>query len=106
MADAKDIGKKAALEVVDQLKDKGWKIEDWDPKEPHAKDILATSQGKRMLVHIQSALEPNNPPHMTPPEIENMKERAQNMNADAYEARVKIDRNLNKVGDIGWGRIE
>lgn len=105
MVDAKEIGKKAALEVVDHLEDQGWKIQDWDPKEPHAKDIIATSNKGKMMVHVQSSMEPNNPPHMTQPEIENMKERAKNRKAEAYEARVKLDGDLKVVGDIGWNRV-
>lgn len=105
MVEASDIGKKAEVEVVNQLKNTGWRIEDWDPEAHGAKDIIAEGEGKRLMVHVQSAITPNNPPKMTGPEIENMKRRAANRGATAYQARVQIDQNLNRVGDIGWQRI-
>jgi Holliday junction resolvase len=105
MVEASDIGRKAEVEVVNQLKNTGWRIEDWDPEAHGAKDIMAEAGGKKLMVHVQSAISPNNPPDMTGPEIENMKRRAENFRATAFQARVQIDRNLNRVGDIRWKKI-
>ncbi len=105
MMEEPKITKMAESEVVNQLKRKGWNIQNWDPQAEGSKDIVASSANKRIYVQVQSSLAPNNPPDLTPPEMETMAARARKDGAECYQARVMLDQDLNRVGDIGWKKI-
>ncbi|MFO8050619.1 MAG: hypothetical protein R6V01_02830 [Thermoplasmatota archaeon] len=100
-----DLTKKAEIEVVNQLRQVGWNVQNWDPEAEGAKDIEAEAAGKKILVQVQTARAPNNPPDISRPEMENLMVRAQRRNAEAYQARVRMDQNANRVGNIGWKKL-
>jgi Holliday junction resolvase len=100
-----NITKKGEIEVVNQLRGRGWNVQSWDPSAEGSRDIVATSGGKKIFVQVQTAEAPDNPQNLTKPEMETMAARARRENAECYQARVKLDQDLNRVGDIGWMKI-
>lgn len=100
-----NITKKGEIEVVNQLKQAGWNVQDWDPSAEGSKDIIASSSGKKIMVQVKTAVTLNDPPNLTGPELETMAARARQRNAEGFQARVKLDPALNRLGNIGWKRL-
>ena len=100
-----NITKKGEIEVVNQLKNAGWNVQDWDPSAEGSKDIVASASGKKIMVQVKTAVSPNDPPNLTRPEVETMAARARQLNAEGFQARVKFDPAMNRLGNIFWKRL-
>jgi Holliday junction resolvase-like predicted endonuclease len=98
---AKLAGERAA---VSWLEDKGFTILKWDTRSPGSTDIEAES-GKHLLVQVRTAVQPEDPPSLTSEEEDDIKSRAADKEAEAWEARVQLDSNLHLLGKIKWRKL-
>ncbi|MHA1228649.1 MAG: hypothetical protein ACTSPV_18140 [Candidatus Hodarchaeales archaeon] len=102
--DSYDVGLAGEKAVVNWLNQKGWEITRWDTDAPGATDIEARSGNKKLLVQVKSAIYPNQPSSLSEEEERNIKSRATMKDAEAWEARVVLDRSLNPM-NIEWRKL-
>jgi hypothetical protein len=57
------------------------------------------------LVQVKAAISPNNPESLSPEETQNIGSRATRLNAEAWEARVQLNANLQLIGEIQWRQL-
>jgi len=94
-------GERAA---VSWLEDKGFAIVKWETRSPGAADIEAKS-GKHLLVQVRTSVHPEDPSSLTDHEEEELITRAAKIEAEAWEARVQLDSNLQLQGKIKWRKL-
>ena len=100
-----EIGQAGERIVVQWLRSKGYIIDRWDTQSPGSTDIEAHHSQAHILVQVKSAVYPNDPPHLSSDEERNIKSRATRIGAQAYEARVQLDSNLQLLGQIMWRKL-
>jgi Holliday junction resolvase-like predicted endonuclease len=101
-----EIGQAGEKIVVEWLKGKGYTIDVWDTQAPGSTDIEAHGTSAHLLVQVKSSVHPNEPASLSSDEERNIKSRATRIGAIAWEARVKLDSNLNLMGDIMWRELK
>jgi len=94
-------GERAA---VSWLESKGFTIAKWETRTPGSADIEAKS-GKHLLVQVRTAVQPEDPPSLTSEDEEGIISRAAKIDAEAWEARVQLDANLQLQGKIKWRKL-
>jgi len=60
---------------------------------------------ERMLVQVKSAVYPHDPGSLSSDEERNITSRAAKIGAQAWEARVELNSNLERVGEIRWRKL-
>jgi len=93
--------------VVTWLENKGFTIVKWDATSPGSKNIEAKSGSARvhLLVQVRTSIQPEDPASLTSSEEEDIKSRATQIEAEAWEARVQLDSNLQLLGKIRWRKL-
>jgi Holliday junction resolvase-like predicted endonuclease len=104
MATSAQIGQAGEATVVTALKKEGWSITNWNTQAPGSTDIEASSGRKKLLVQVKSAITPDSPASLSSDEERNIKSRAAKIGADAYEARVTLDRSL-AATSLDWRKL-
>ena len=88
---------------------KGFAIQKWNSPEelPESVDIEAIEPitSKLQLIRVRSAVAPNIPEGLSSDLEGEMKIRAKNAGAEAWEAKVQLDSNL-RQGTVSWRRLE
>ena len=72
---------------------------------PFARGIEADRDGVGYLVQVKTALAPNSPDDLSPNEAYNIKSRARLTNRTALLAKVTINAEGLRVGDIEWSKL-
>ena len=90
--------------VVDWLGEEGWTITRWDAQSPGLTHIEAQTFSQTMLVKVKAAAYPEIPKSLTFEEEEEITTIAKRMKAEAWEAKVWLDKNLNSKS-IVWRKI-
>ncbi|MGA1822418.1 MAG: hypothetical protein ACMUIG_07820 [Thermoplasmatota archaeon] len=98
----KNIGKRV---VVEQLKNKGWSQVNSGDNVPDPVDVLATQNGKSLLISITAAVSPNQPMPMTPGELEQLKALGQQNKADPYQVKLSLTQDMTGVERISWQKL-
>ncbi len=93
--------------VVTWLENKGFTIVKWDATSPGSKNIEAKSgsAGVHLLVQVRTSVQPGDPPSLTSDEEEDIRSRAAKIDAEAWEARVQLDVNLQLLGKMRWRKL-
>lgn len=102
MASTVEIGNAGEQAVVAYLKDeKGYQNILLDTKQPGATDINAIGNKVQLLIQVKTAVHPGVPAHLNEEEEKAIVSRASAKGAQAWEARVVLDHNLQvKKGGI------
>jgi Holliday junction resolvase-like predicted endonuclease len=100
-----DIGQAGERSVVHWLTSHGFTIQEWNTQAPGSTDIRATAGGKTLLVQVKSAVAPSQPTTLSPQEETNIKARAANLKAEAWEATVLLTASLQLSGEVIWRRL-
>ena len=88
--------------VVNFLKSTGWKVK---KKATAFRDIEAIRNGNKILIQVISTIEPNEIKTMAKKDAEEFKSRASELDADAIEAKVLLDREL-EVKKMNFSMID
>lgn len=93
--------------VVTWLEKKGFTIVKWDATSPGSKNIEAKSGSAQvhLLIQARTSVHPEDPPSLTSREEEDIRSRAAKIDAEAWEARVQLDLNLQLLGEIRWRKL-
>jgi len=102
---AADIGRAGEAVVVSYLKAKGYRITSWDTRGPGATDIEATGTQATLLVQVKTAVRPAQPSLLSSHELQALRSRAARNGAQAWEARVTLDRSLRPVCQPAWRKL-
>ena len=105
LSSAPDIGRAGERHAVDWLRAEGYSIMKWNTQTSGLIDIEAKSSSKRLLVQVKAALYPNTPAQLSAEEAEAITSRAARLGAQAWEARVQVDSNLDLIGNVQWRKI-
>lgn len=77
--------------VVNYFRSTGWKVK---KKATAFKDIEAIKNSSKILVHVTTTIEPGEMKTMSKKDAEEFKSRASEIGADAVEAKVLLDKEL------------
>jgi len=93
--------------VVTWLEEKGFTVVKWHAESPGPRNIEAKSGSAQvhLLVQVRTSVQPEDPPSLTSSEEEDIKSRATQIGAEAWEARVQLDSNLQLLGKIKWRKL-
>lgn len=101
-----EIGMAGEKAVVDYLRDaKGFSNIIWDTTQSGASDIEAVGSKVRLLIQVKTSVHPDKPVQLSSEELSAIISRASAKVAQAWEARVVLDRNLKPKGDVEWRRL-
>jgi len=90
--------------AVDWLAEDGWTITQWDTRSPGSTHIEARTSSQKLLVRVKGAAYPDIPKGLTFEEEEQIRTIAKRMKAEAWEAKVWLDRNLDSKS-IVWRKL-
>lgn len=93
MSDASEIGRAGERFIVEGLRNEGFRVE-WDTRLPGSADIDAANSNRHLLIQVKSAVYPNEPADTSQQEETNLKSRAARIGAEAWEARVQLNTDL------------
>ena len=99
-----DVGTAGELAVVLWLQAKGYNINNWDTKAPGSTDIEVAGSNLKLLVRVKSASFPKIPSSLSIAEELNITLRSFITKAQAWEARVLLNTELQPIG-IGWRKL-
>lgn len=91
------IGVAGESAVIKDLTDHGFKIDFWNPEIPGLNKIEASKQKTKILVYVNVAVLPENPPCISKDDEHHLKSHANTIQAFAYEAKVQLDHLLNST---------
>lgn len=92
--------------VVEYLKDeKGYSNVKINTLDSGATEIEAVGTKTRLLVQVNTAMQPQEPSRLTSDEEDGIKSRALALSAEAWEARVTLTSRLEPANHIQWRRL-
>jgi Holliday junction resolvase len=91
--------------VVTWLENKGFTIVKWAAESPGSKNIEAKSGNQLLLIQVKSSVQQEDSSPLTSAEEEDIKSRATEIGAEAWEARVQLASSLQLLGKIKWRKL-
>ena len=92
--------------VIAELERLGFSVVRLHTLKPGAKAIEAASRDARRLVQVKAVVAPNMTVPLSPQEGRELKARARNLGAGAWEARLHLTPRLELKGSIRWRRLK
>lgn len=86
--------------VMEYLKNKGFSVGSEND------DIEAKGDKSKFIVHVKSSVTPKMPINLSPAEEESIKQKAEKLGYEAWEAKVQLSKKQLPVGEIQWRKIK